>query len=537
MAGFDGQERAGGDPGDQRRVGQAHHRRGVQEHDVELLGGVVGQRLQARTGQEFGGARRHGAAWHHEQVRPSGRLHRLGKPQRPGQEVGDAPAVVRADRLVQGRIAQVHVHQERPHAQAREALGQGDRAGGLAFLRSGAGDGHDPGGALLGGELQRAPDRIIGLREGRADIRQRLDRLHALVQQGDAAQHRQAKLALHVCRLADGLVHGLKKEGEGDAQRQARHPGHRQVVHRARLGRPARRLGPVDDGDVVGGDAARDADLLVPLQEPVIERAVGVHLALEDVVLDFAVAGVQHRSLQVGHVGLQGVLLLLRGQILGLQRGADGVGGGLQLPVDLVELALQLTHVRIVGLVGLQLVFVLPLQLGPLLPQRLDGGVRQDVGGGEVGGVLGGAPALLGLDPGGLGGGQGRVELTEVGRVQRLRRRRVLALSGLGDLDDLLLGGVGDELALGFLKLGLQLGDVVLEELAGIGRGLEPPIQVGFDEAVREGVGDARRELRIRAVEGQPHQPGITHREDPEVAFQETDGAALAHGRGGRGVG
>ncbi len=117
------------------------------------------------------------------------------------------------------------------------------------------------------------------------------------------------------------------------------------------------------------------------------------------------------------HVALQRVLLLLGGYVLGLQRGADGFRGALELALDLVDPALQLEHVRIVRLVGLQLVLVLAQQLGALLAKALDRRVRQDLWGAEIH-VLGGAPTLLRPDAIGLGGREGGVEGAQIGRVQ-----------------------------------------------------------------------------------------------------------------------
>ena len=69
-------------------------------------------------------------------------------------------------------------------------------------------------------------------------------------------------------------------------------------------------LGPIDDLHIVGGDAAADADLLILLQQPVVQRTVGVHLALQNIILDAAIAQIEHLVLQLLD------LLLKRGDFL-----------------------------------------------------------------------------------------------------------------------------------------------------------------------------------------------------------------------------
>ena len=229
---------------------------------------------------------------------------------------------------------------------------------------------------------------MIGLGERRAQVGQRLHRLHALLQQRHAAEHRQPELGLDVRRLADRLVHGLEQERQDDPERQAGKAGDRQVVHRLRPRRRTRRTGPVDDGDVVGGDAAGDADLLVAVQQAIVERLGGIHLALQDVVLDLAVALVEHGGLLRIQLRLQLVHLRLRRVILGPQRTADGLRRRRELLGDVIELLLQLHHVRIVRLIDLQLLVVLDGELDLVLPQLLDGRVAQQIGRGEARGGL-----------------------------------------------------------------------------------------------------------------------------------------------------
>ena len=71
--------------------------------------------------------------------------------------------------------------------------------------------------------------------------------------------------------------------------RQAKGDGDHQVEHQVRLDREFGHLGLVDHGNVVDADPAGDADFLVALQQAVVELAVGIHLARQQVVLEAAV--------------------------------------------------------------------------------------------------------------------------------------------------------------------------------------------------------------------------------------------------------
>ena len=107
----------------------------------------------------------------------------------------------------------------------------------------------------------------------------------------------------HLLRRFDRVVEPLEHVGGAAAPRRAQGKESRaRATAAARTARRALRL--VDDEHVVGADAARHVDFLVALQQALIERAVGVDLALQDVVLDAAL-------LQIEHLGLQRLDLLL----------------------------------------------------------------------------------------------------------------------------------------------------------------------------------------------------------------------------------
>ncbi len=114
---------------------------------------------------------------------------------------------------------------------------------------------------------------------------------------GHDPDHRQPQVPLDVLRRLDRLVEALEQEGEREAEHQAQQQADQRAA--ADIGLEAvtgkRR---VDHGNVIGGAAASDADLLIALQQGVIELAVGVGLALQDIELHAA-------ALQVEQFGLQ----------------------------------------------------------------------------------------------------------------------------------------------------------------------------------------------------------------------------------------
>ena len=79
----------------------------------------------------------------------------------------------------------------------------------------------------------------------------------------------------------------------------------------------------IDDRDVVGPDAARDADLLIALQQSVIERAVGVDLALENGVVDAAISLIDDLVLGLVELRNEELLLVTCGLVVRLNRRLD----------------------------------------------------------------------------------------------------------------------------------------------------------------------------------------------------------------------
>ena len=108
------------------------------------------------------------------------------------------------------------------------------------------------------------------------------------------------------------------------------------------------------------------------------------------------------------------------------------------------------------------------------------------------------------------------------------------------DIDDLLAGGVGGELALRILELLANLRKAGLQETAGIGRGFVAALQIGLDEVGADLIGDARGPRRVGVVEPDADQFGGADRIDVEPPHQVIGGAldpggAIDLGGDGRG--
>ena len=86
-------------------------------------------------------------------------------------------------------------------------------------------------------------------------------------------------------RVLDGIVEIFEGEGRPDPEEQTEDEGQQEVLGDTRLERVERRRGPVDDLDVGDGGAEGRLDLLGALQQALVDRFVGLDLALEDSVL------------------------------------------------------------------------------------------------------------------------------------------------------------------------------------------------------------------------------------------------------------
>ena len=239
------------------------------------------------------------------------------------------------------------------------------------------------------------------------------------------------------------------------------------------------------------------AHFLQPLQQAVVERAVGVDLALQDVVLDAAILQVEDVLLRPLQPGQDRGFLLDGGAVDTLDRAAHDLGLLLDLAVQFLDAGSKLLHLRKGGLVDPQLILVLRLQLGALLLQRLDGLVvdhlRRGLGVGVELLVL-----RLGLGAILLGARRREVEL-----VHRLGEDVLLVVDG----DDLLAALELHQRALGVLEPGLGLRELLLEEGLRVPRGVVTALEVDVDEVLRQRVQDLGGEATVRRLERDLDQP------------------------------
>ena len=217
---------------------------------------------------------------------------------------------------------------------------------------------------------------------------------------------------------------------------------------------------------------------------------VGVHVALEDVVLDAPPP-------QVEQAGLEGVDALADGVFPrharlegGLKRAAHaGLFAG-DRPVELRDLLVQRPCGRIFGFELLGHPRIVGGELGAALPQAGDRLILERLGHGAAGR----SQAALGAQPVGGGGGELAVEGRQLVGDQR-PFRGAGALAGRrrrpGKIDDVLTRGIADQRSFGFVEAAAQLLKPLLEEGARVGGRLIAPLQRGLDEPVGPEVGDA----------------------------------------------
>ena len=176
--------------------------------------------------------------------------------------------------------------------------------------------------AVLRRQLHRSADRLVGLRNVRREVDQLENRLRPL-QARDHAEQRNAEALLDLVRIADAVAEGLERRDRRQCNHQPGEKRQDDVDLRIGRDRQKRRLGAVDDRNVVRGDARFGADFLVALEKPIVEFAVGIDLALQDVVADPERLLGERVALQAVDGALELRFLRLRGLILVADRVAD----------------------------------------------------------------------------------------------------------------------------------------------------------------------------------------------------------------------
>jgi hypothetical protein len=187
----------------------------------------------------------------------------------------------------------------------------------------------------------------------------------------DRAKTGEPELVADIGTSLDRVVHIFEREGGAMPAAEAKSETGKQVPEQVWLERSARNVRTVDDRDRRGADAARDPDLLVALKQRVIQRTVGVHLALEDRVLDAPAAQVEHLALQPCNAGLERTLGRQGGPIFRLKpvdAAAFDIGSlPRNLPIELLDPRAQADHFGMLRLHERPFVLVLGLEGGARL--------------------------------------------------------------------------------------------------------------------------------------------------------------------------
>ncbi len=336
--------------------------------------------------------------------------------------------------------------------------------------------------------------------------------------QGDDAEGRQAEQPFDLLGTAHRVVQELEQEGEPDAAEETQHEPDEAVAHRFGLGRLERRLRGIDHRDVVLPRTRGHPDLLHALEEPVVELVVGLHLALENLVLHPALVEREH-LIFLGIDGRAQRLLLLAEVVVA---GEDALEHPLLLLLDalpeLVDAVLELDHRRVVGLELRRELRVLGARLHALLPQLGDervvgDGVERLALARADGVALDAHREALGLNLGEL-----LIELLELLLADLdalLQVRHVVAAREV--LKRLVRA----------LELGLHARELGLEELTRLLARLVAALEVRLDVLVDQGVGGPFGEVRVEGAEGDVHELRVAHGLDREPLEEAIGGLGL----------
>jgi hypothetical protein len=245
----------------------------------------------------------------------------------------------------------------------------------------------------------------------------------------------------------------------------AEHRTHNQVRIEIGRERTARHQPAIDHRRDRGADPAGDADLLVALQQRIVERAVGVDVAVQDIILDEASALFQHRAAEPRDLRAQPVFLRpCRLEILAKRARPIGIGGarlGDDRRSERVDPRLECDHLGIIGPEGRELLLIFGIEPGDLRAQWC----RVDAALGGRAAQCGFAVSLLGRDPTRLARGECRIERDQRASGQRVGVAAFLAAAGA---DQPLRLRVGGQLALRPFQIAPRGGDLALQERARV---------------------------------------------------------------------
>ena len=335
-----------------------------------------------------------------------------------------------------------------------------------------------------------------------------------ILERGNDRERRQARKRLDVVRRLHSVVHVLAQDREADTADEADEQRQRDVTHFRRTRRTRRNHRGIDDTDVGGLQRRRNAGFLELGQQPVVERFVGLGVALEDVVLHHA----------LGHEARFGFLLLKRAgeQILALLRfvkfAAEACEHGfflaLEILVDFLQLGLEALDLRKVGAILSEGFGVLTAEIGAALEQVLNGAavanLRHDVGIAllreVVHRLLFHAIAL-------------RVDQLFVELRKPLRRDVLFVVH----FPDLILAFVVEAGVFGIFDFDFQLVELIGEPRGGGRRGVVMAAPILVDEVANVRVDDLRGQLGAVGLVGDVHQAAVGHALDAEGAEKRAE--------------
>ena len=208
-------------------------------------------------------------------------------------------------------------------------------------------------------------------------------RLHRRIAIGEVRhdrQRRQPQQRFGVVWILDRAVEVLEAEGERDAEDQAEKQCAGEVSPDAEKRRRARQRGVLGDADVAGLDRAGYRGLARSRHQVLVELAIGLGLAVQDLVLDTEIVDVENRLALLLDLRVEGVLLLLGREILGFDSGHTLVDLLADACLEARDLPRELDHLRIGRLVDLQLPIMVAPELLQLILQSVVGRIALHVG-------------------------------------------------------------------------------------------------------------------------------------------------------------
>ena len=352
-------------------VGQAQHRRPV-ENDVLRAAHFqqIHQLAQARAGQQVHRAGRNRPGGNDHQVVDGAHARNLARLAVARQVVRQTRRVGQVHVLVHRGVAHVGVHQHHLGAHLRKVDGQRQRRGRLALVLGGTGQHQAARRAVGRGELQRRAHRAVGLGHlpARVFVHQQCQagNLGVVLHLGNHAQQRHLQQLFYLVGKLDRIVHRLHQEHNAQPQHNAGQQPNGGVQRQLGLVGEQRHLGLVHHLDVVGFHPAGHAHFFYLLQQAVVQLAVGVHFALEQVEIHAAVLGLHDLTAGLLQPGANQVLLPLGHLCLVAHRSQNALHFGFDSAVELVDLRAQLLHLGEVVFVDLGRFLVVLIQLADL---------------------------------------------------------------------------------------------------------------------------------------------------------------------------